>query len=133
MTKTKKDIESIEDVQLLVDSFYDKIREDKLLKDIFNGIIKDQWPEHLEKMYRFWQTILLYEHTYSGSPFKPHSNLPIEKLHFDRWLKLFKQTINEHFSGKNADEAYERAEKMAIMFNYKIEYIKDNPHKKVLK
>ena len=85
----KKEIENMEDIQLLVNSFYAKIREDEQLKDIFNNKIQDRWPEHLEKMYRFWQTVLLEEHTYYGSPFVPHAQLPVGKEHFNRWIELF--------------------------------------------
>ncbi len=48
-----KEILNIEDVTLLVDSFYQKVRKDQLLGGIFNGVIQNRWPEHLEKMYRF--------------------------------------------------------------------------------
>ena len=48
-----KDILNLDDVKLVVDCFYDKVRNDKLLKDVFNNVIQDRWPEHLEKMYRF--------------------------------------------------------------------------------
>jgi hemoglobin len=61
----KRDVETMEDVQNLVNTFYGRIREDELLGPIFNDTIQDRWPEHLEKMYSFWQTILLQEHTYS--------------------------------------------------------------------
>lgn len=67
----RQDILTIEDVKLLVDRFYEKIRVDELLGPIFNERIQNRWPEHLEKMYRFWQTVLLGEHTYFSSPF-PH-------------------------------------------------------------
>ena len=69
----KKDISDIEDIKLMVNAFYDQIRENEVLGPIFNGIIQDRWPQHLEKMYTFWQTILLEEHTYFGSPFPPHA------------------------------------------------------------
>lgn len=123
----RKDITSMENIKLLVDSFYGKVRFDLLLGDIFNGIIKDRWPEHLEKMYRFWQTVLLSEHTYYGSPFPPHAKLPVEQKHFDTWLKLWYETIDEHFSGAKADEAKWRGDKMAVMFLSKIEYYRNNP------
>ena len=122
----QKDLDSLENIKHLVDSFYEKIRTDELLGPIFNGVIKDQWPVHLEKMYGFWQTVLLNERAYSGSPFPPHAKLPVEKKHFDHWLSLFKATIAENFSGEKADEAIWRAEKMAEMFHYKIEYYKNN-------
>ena len=57
----KKEIENLEDIKLLVDGFYYSVRKDELLSPIFNEIIGDKWPEHLEKMYRFWQSILLEE------------------------------------------------------------------------
>lgn len=120
-----KDILKLDDVKHLVDSFYGKIREDKLLKEIFNSNIQGRWPQHLEKMYTFWQTVLLSEHTYYGSPFPPHAKMPIDKEHFDRWLQLWFETIDENFTGEIADEAKWRASKMAEMFQFKINYIRE--------
>ena len=126
MIAMKQDILNIEDVKLLVNSFYDKIRTNELLGPIFNGIIQDRWPVHLEKMVRFWQTVLLEDHTYFGSPFVPHAKLPVTQQHFDVWLELWHSTINQHFSGAKADEAKWRGDKMAVMFLSKIEYYKNN-------
>lgn len=123
----KKDIENLEDVRLLVNTFYDNIRKDDMLSIIFNQNIQDRWPEHLDKMYRFWQTILLEEYTYDGRPFPPHAHLPIQKIHFDHWLSLFSATLNELFEGPKTEEAKWRAEKMAVMFMSKLEYIRNNP------
>jgi hemoglobin len=128
----QKQIIALDDIKLLVDSFYGKVRKDELLAPIFNERIGNKWPEHLEKMYRFWQTVLLGEHTYYGSPFTPHANLPVNKEHFNRWLKLFNATINEQFTGEKAEEARWRAGKMAEMFHHKIEYYKNNPEKPIL-
>ncbi len=120
-----KDISNVDDIKLMVDSFYEKIRQDDLIGHIFNRIIGDKWPEHLEKMYRFWQTILLEDHTYFGSPFLPHAHLPVEREHFDRWVSLFNANMDDLFVGPKADEARWRAEKMAAMFLVKIRYIKN--------
>jgi hemoglobin len=122
----KKEITTIEDIQLLVDTFYGKVRVDSLIGPIFNGVIRDKWPEHLEKMYRFWQTVLLDEHTYYGSPFPPHAQLPVEQQHFDAWLRLWHETVNEFFIGEKADEAKWRGDKMAVMFLSKITYYRNN-------
>ncbi|HOY11843.1 MAG TPA: group III truncated hemoglobin [Saprospiraceae bacterium] len=120
-----KDISNVDDIKLMVDSFYERIRQDDLIGHIFNRIIGDKWPEHLEKMYRFWQTILLEDHTYFGSPFLPHAHLPVEREHFDRWVSLFNANMDDLFVGPKADEARWRAEKMAAMFLVKIRYIKN--------
>ena len=127
MEEGKKDILELEDVKLLVDTFYDKVRDDQLIGPIFNERIQNRWPEHLAKMYTFWQTVLLGEHTYYGSPFPPHAQLAVEKEHFERWLYLFSETLQELFSGEIANEAMWRANKMAVMFQYKIEHYKNNP------
>lgn len=127
-----KDITTLEDIELLVDTFYGKIREDDMLGIIFNQNIQDRWPAHLDKMYRFWQTILLDEYTYDGRPFPPHAHLPISKVHFDQWLSLFEKTVYSLFQGKKADEAVWRANKMATMFESKLDYIRNNPDKPFL-
>lgn len=107
-----------------MNTFYEKVRADDLIGPIFNGVIEERWPDHLEKMYRFWQTVLLQEHTYNGRPFPPHAQLPVDVSHFERWLSLFKSTVSENFEGPKADEAIWRAQKMAQMFHSKIEYFK---------
>ncbi|MDB5128725.1 group III truncated hemoglobin [Mucilaginibacter sp.] len=123
----RPEILTIDDIKLLVDTFYQRIQTDKLLGPIFNEQIQDRWPIHLEKMYRFWQTVLLEEYTYNGAPFPPHAKLPVGPEHFAQWLELFTQTIDELFTGEKADEAKWRAGKMATMFMAKIEYFKNNP------
>ncbi len=128
----EKEILTIDDIKLLVDSFYGRVRNDEILGPIFNDVIQDRWPEHLEKMYRFWQTVLLGEHTYQGSPFVPHAQLPVDQSHFERWLGLFNDTIDAHFTGEKAEEARWRAEKMAQMFLFKIEHYRTNPQKPIL-
>ncbi|NEN22604.1 group III truncated hemoglobin [Cryomorpha ignava] len=127
-----KDILQLEDVKKLVDAFYAKIQADEKLGDIFNSVIQNRWPEHLEKMVRFWQTILLGEHTYYGSPFKPHASLPLEVEHFNQWLHLFYETIDANFEGEKAEEAKWRSKKMAEMFRFKLEHYRDNPSKTLL-
>lgn len=124
--QTLNDLQNIEDVKLLVDTFYDTIRKDDLLADIFNKVIQDRWPQHLEKMYRFWQTVLFDEHTYFGSPFVSHATLPVDKEHFDRWVFLFNTTVDNLFAGTRAERAKWQGERMATMFLYKINYYRDN-------
>jgi hemoglobin len=126
--QTSKDILTLDDVKKLVDTFYGKVQQDPLLAPIFNERIQDRWPEHLEKMYRFWQTVLLEEQTYSGSPFPPHAKLPVDASHFKGWMNLFTQTIDELFTGEKATEAKWRAAKMAEMFQFKIDHYRNNPY-----
>ncbi len=122
-----KELLDRDDVRLLVDAFYAHVREDELLSPVFNAVIEDRWPGHLEKMYDFWETVLFGAPAYKGSPFPKHARLPIAGPHFDRWIKLFVQTLNDHFHGKKAEEAKWRAEKMAEMFQQKLDYFNKHP------
>lgn len=128
----KTDIINRTDVIKLVDSFYGKVQKDELLGPVFNQAIGSHWGEHLEKMYCFWETVLLDEHTYFGSPFPPHARLPIEKNHFDKWLEIFENTLNDHFKGDKAAEALHRASNMAKMFQYKIEYLQNQKPQSIM-
>jgi hemoglobin len=128
----KHDIENLDDIKLLVNNFYDKVRNNDMLAPVFNERIKDGWPQHLKKMYTFWQTVLLEEHTYFGSPFPPHANLPVQHDHFQKWLELFHATIEELFSGPKTKEAQWRADKMAEMFELKINYYKNQKIKPLI-
>jgi len=116
------DIQNRADIVKLVDQFYQKVGTDPLLKDIFNTRLAGHWDAHLEKMYNFWETILLDNHSYIGSPFMPHASLPIEKVHFDHWISLFFITMDELYTGPKAEEAKLRAKKMSEMFQHKLAY-----------
>lgn len=122
----EKDILNLEDIKLLVDTFYTRVRADDLLGPVFDERIQDRWPRHLDIMYRFWQTVLLDEKTYQGSPGMKHITLPVGEEHFERWLSIFFRTIDELFTGTKAEEAKWRAERMAEMFADKINYFRQN-------
>lgn len=113
-----KEIESRADVALLVNTFYGKVRAHEALGPIFNGVIHD-WPTHLDKLTDFWETSLLYVTSYKGNPLKAHLdvdrqfNNSIEQAHFDSWLELWFETLDELFIGKNAEMAKTRASVMA--------------------
>ena len=58
----KRDIENLDDIKLLVNTFYGRIQKNLVLGPIFEEKVGGRWDQHLEKMYRFWQTILFNEH-----------------------------------------------------------------------
>lgn len=124
----RKDINDIDDIRLLVNEFYSKVRKDGLLGNIFEERIGDDWDNHLNIMYSFWQTLLFRENAYRGNPGLKHLDLPVNREHFDRWLQLFYETIDNYFAGEKAEEAKWRAANIAEMFQRKIEYFR-NPEK----
>ena len=120
----KKDIETIKDIQLLVDSFYEKVRADKIIGYIFTDVVKVNWEKHLPVMYRFWENTLFYTGTYEGNPMELHKHLhrimPLTAEHFKQWILLFNTTLDEFFSGTNAELAKQRALSIATVMQLKI-------------
>ncbi len=121
------DILDKEDVKTFIDAFYGKVRIDPLIGAVFAARIKEEeWSVHLERMYSFWNTVLFAQKDYRGNPFSKHRSLPIEAIHFERWLGLFKATIDEHFTGDKAEETKLRAVKMGAVFQAKLAYLRAN-------
>lgn len=119
-----KDIESREDIILLVDKFYDKVKMDKVIGPFFNDVAKVNWNEHLPKLYDFWETTLFHKALYKGNPIEVHKHLhqlsPLEKKHFEHWVNLFCSTVNELFMGNNAEQIKIKAQSIAIVMQWKI-------------
>lgn len=117
----KKNIETRDDVFLLVSTFYDKVRADDFLGPFFNRVITD-WDAHIERLTTFWETSLFMsrklEKKYHGNPLEVHvqvdkeNNHMITEHHFGAWLNLWFETIDEHFEGEVAENAKRRARKM---------------------
>jgi hemoglobin len=114
---TLPDIEDRNDVIKFVDRFYDKVKEDSLLGPEFAHV---NWSRHLPVMYSFWCSMLLGEQSYRGNPLQRHIGLPIGTEHFNRWLQLFTETIDENFFGVNAGEVQMRAKAIARVFQIKM-------------
>lgn len=121
----KKDIQNREDIELLVNTFYDKIRTNAILGYIFNDVAKLDWEHHLPRMYSFWASLLLDEQSFSGNPMAKHISLSrktaMTSKEFNEWVSLFHQTVDELFYGQRANEAKIRAKNIARTFLNKIE------------
>lgn len=118
----RKEISDSTDIKVLIDTFYSRVRASEILGSIFDDAIGANWDNHLNKMYRFWQTILFHEQSYYGSPFPPHMKLAIGPMHFDDWVRIFTKTVDDLFVGETAEQAKWRGQKIAETFQYKIEY-----------
>jgi hemoglobin len=109
----KKDIRNRIDIELFVNNFYDRVKTDPVIGYIFTEIAKVNWERHLPVMYNFWENALFYSGTYKGNPLELHKHLhrvmPLEPRHFDQWIRIFNETIDELFNGPKADLAKERA------------------------
>jgi hemoglobin len=120
----KTDISSSAHVQWMVDRFYDKIKEDKLVGFIFTDVVKVNFEKHLPVMYAFWNNALFFTGGYNGNAMRKHIQInkviPLQKKYFNRWLQLFDQTVDEYFEGEKATLAKERAHSIATIMQIKI-------------
>lgn len=121
----KKDIENMEDIQLLVDSFYGKVNEDEMLSPIFNKVAKVNWEKHLPIMYKFWGSNLFGERGYVGNPMDAHFRLNKKKKltdeNFNRWKSLFIETVDQLFDGEVAERAKKNAISIADLMFFKLQ------------
>ena len=124
----KKDITNIKDIEYLVSKFYDKVNQDELLSEVFNVHAKTNWETHLPKMVKFWSGILLDTSGYKGKPFDAHAkqSAHITSKHFQRWIALFRETVLENFEGEKATLAIQRAENIGAIFEYKLDFMRNN-------
>ena len=106
------------DVDRLVTVFYDRVLKDELLSPHFTGI---ELAHHLPRIAAFWALILIDKEGYKGNVFDRHAHLNINNAHFDRWVALFTQTVDELFVGEKAELAKQRAKLLQYTFVSKLE------------
>jgi hemoglobin len=81
-------------IQRVVHAFYDRARADALLGPVFDRVIADDWDAHLAKLCDFWSSVLLMSGRFKGAPMVAHVRIEeIAPEHFQRWLALFRETV----------------------------------------
>ena len=120
-----KKLETRQDIEDLVNLFYDKVQNDDKIGFFFNDVAKVDWAHHLPKMYSFWETLLFGQISYKGNPMAMHfqinEKVPLEKAHFAHWVKLWTETVEENFAGEMAELAIYKATNIANLMGYKME------------
>lgn len=101
-----KQIETRDDIQFLVDSFYEKVVKDDVLSPFFKHL---DFDKHLPKMVDFWEFVLLDKAGYKTDVTQKHAHMRLKQEHFDRWLALFNETVDALFLGEKAELAKQRA------------------------
>ena len=75
-------------------------------------------------MFNFWENVLFYTGNYEGNPMNIHQHLnrvvPLSKQHFERWVLLFNETVDELFEGNKAFFVKQRAISIAVVMQVKI-------------
>ena len=122
-----KDVETREDIELLVREFYNKVRTNETLGYIFDDIMKIDWDYHIPILVDFWETILLDTGSYTrnamGEHFKVNQKIKLETHHFNTWLELFDSTVDSFFKGDKAELAKKRAHSVAGIMQLKLQQV----------
>jgi hemoglobin len=117
---TGTDIETRADCERLVRSFYGRALLDPVIGFIFVDVARLDLEAHVPRITSFWETVLLGARSYSGGAFRPHleinAKVPLRRGHFERWLWLWEQTVDELFAGPRAELAKEHAQRVALAF-----------------
>jgi hemoglobin len=118
------DIETRADVERLVEAFYSRALTDPVIGYLFTDVAHLDLPAHVPRIASFWETILLGARTYSGGAFAPHGALhaksELRHGHFERWLWLWRATVDELFTGERAELAKAHAERVAAAFEQRL-------------
>ncbi len=130
MMVEKQQLNTRKAIELLVNEFYKLVQGDDLIGDYFNDVAKVNWDVHLLKMYDFWESLLLDAGKFKGNMtdthFKINGMKKIEQQHLQRWLMLFKETLDRFFEGEKAEEAYKRAENVGLILLWKLDQYNQN-------
>ncbi|MEA1982161.1 MAG: group III truncated hemoglobin [Campylobacterota bacterium] len=109
-------------IEDLVHEFYTAVLKDELLSPFFIRALgadlkNGKWHEHLNTLVNFWMLIMAGEKNYWGDPFPPHAFLgPLTRESFERWLLLFRETLDNLFVPELADKFYKKADILAEQF-----------------
>jgi hemoglobin len=118
------DIESRNDIEILMSRFYEKLLVDDQVGFIFNDIVKIDLESHLPILADFWETTIFHKVVYKGNVLKIHQDLyekvQLTNSHFERWLTLFNESVDELFKGNTADQFKIKALSIATVMRIKL-------------
>lgn len=127
----RTDIENREHIDHLMQVFYSRAMTDDVIGYIFTDVAKLDLDHHLPIIGDFWESMLFRTGDYGKhgrNPLQVHYALSmmeeLKREHFDRWLDIFYEVIDENFEGVNASILKERA---AFMATRMLGYISGTP------
>ena len=125
------DISTREDCERLVRTFYGRALTDPVIGFIFVDVAHLDLEAHVPKIASFWETILLGAQSYAGGAFRPHAEINAQVRlragHFERWLWLWRTTVDELFAGERAELAKSHAERVARAFHARLQMLDAAP------
>ena len=118
------DIQTQEDLFLLVDEFYKKLLSDDSISYIFTDVVKIKLEEHLPILVTFWSQGILGTGGYTKNLTQIHLDVN-EKEYlspelFKIWLNHFYNSVDENFKGEKAEQIKTQALSIGTVMQIKI-------------
>ena len=112
--------------------FYGRALVDPMIGWIFVDVAKLDLEAHVPRITSFWETVLLGARSYGGGAFAPHASLHarvgLRAGHFERWLELWRESVDELFVGERAALAKAHAERVAAAFQGRLGSCRGGAH-----
>ena len=122
-----RDIETREDILLIIRNFYDSLLKDQSINFYFTKAthVDQNLEEHFDVLATFWEQGLFLKVGYSNNMFQIHKDIhdkhPFTHEHFEIWLDHLYTAITENFEGNRADQMKTMALNMATVMKIKFQ------------
>lgn len=114
---SRADITDEADVRTLVGEFYRRAFADDLLGPVFVDIAHMDLAVHLPIITDFWHTVLFRSGRYRRNALTPHQRVHqlagLTAAHFERWLELWRASVDGLYRGPKAELAKLQADRIA--------------------
>jgi hemoglobin len=122
-------------IEILVETFYRRIRNHPDLGPIFDARLAGKWPDHMGRMKRFWSSVALRDGSYGGKPVQAHQSVDgLTADLFPKWLQVFSATLDDIAPSSEAHdwfmataERIARSLTLALFYNPALDAPTSNP------
>lgn len=119
-----KDIQSEDEIYLVVNEFYKKLLADQKISYIFTDVVQIKLEEHLPILVTFWSQAILGTGGYTNNLTQIHLDVNaksyLSKELFEIWLDHFEAAIDENFEGFNCEQMKKQAHQLSTVMQIKI-------------
>lgn len=119
-----RDIQTPDDLYLLVDTFYQRLLGDPDIAYIFTDVVKIHLEEHLPILVTFWSQAILGTGGYTRNLTQIHLDVSAKEYLspqlFRIWLDHFNTSVDALFQGPKAEQIKTQALSIATIMQIKI-------------
>jgi hemoglobin len=121
-----KDLQNRQDIEQVLEMFYNQVLKDYLIGHFFTSVVKLDLQKHIPIISDFWEAVIFNTQGYRKNVMEVHQHIhllqKIEKVHLDRWVQIFTQTIDSQFEGEKASLMKHRASSIATLMDIKLNH-----------